>query len=172
MAFVAKELGRLVAGLGQRAKGAPRSIAVEDVAGGPFFSTPAEAERVMPEALVVLCKVAVARSFCEEVQCWAWEGELRGRSFTREIPSCVRRGGVSYPPSGEEGLALPLHGALEMRQGHGAAVSVGMLGSPELGLGVRGLVAGDIFVPRRPLYGGRGGAYPGDRVVEGQEVGL
>ena len=33
MAFMAKKLGRLVAGLGQRAKGAPRSIAVEDVAG-------------------------------------------------------------------------------------------------------------------------------------------
>ena len=41
MAFMAKELGRLVARLGHRAKGTPRGVAVEDVAGGPFFSTTA-----------------------------------------------------------------------------------------------------------------------------------
>ena len=36
MVFMAKELGRLVAGLGQKAKGTPRGIAVEDVTGGKY----------------------------------------------------------------------------------------------------------------------------------------
>ena len=95
----------------------------------------------MPKALMVLCKVVVARSLCEQVvQCCAWEGGFGGRSVAREILPCVRRVGVSYPPSGEKGLALPLHGALEMGEGYGAN-GVGVLGSPELGLGVCSFVA-------------------------------
>ena len=42
MAFIAKKLSRLVAGLRQRAKGTLRNVVVEDVASGPFFSIPAE----------------------------------------------------------------------------------------------------------------------------------
>ena len=64
---MAKELGRFVARRGQRAKGTPCGVAVENVAGGPFFFTPVKAKHVMPETLVVLGKVAMARSFCKEV---------------------------------------------------------------------------------------------------------
>ena len=70
MAFMAKELGRFVAGLGQKAKGTPYNVVIEDIAGGFFFSVPVKIKRVMPKALVVLGKVAMARSFCKEVvQC-------------------------------------------------------------------------------------------------------
>ena len=67
MAFVAKELGRLVAGLGQRAKGAPRSIAVEDVAGGPFFFIPVKVKRVIFKTLIIFDKIIITRSFYKKV---------------------------------------------------------------------------------------------------------
>ena len=50
MAFIAKKLSCFIAGLGQRAKGTPYGVTVENVAGGPFFSTPAKAKRVMLKA--------------------------------------------------------------------------------------------------------------------------
>ena len=47
-----------------------------------------------------------------------------------------------------------------------------MLGSPELSLGVYGLVTGYIFMPRCPLDGGGRRPDAGNRLVKGQEVGL
>ena len=93
---------------------------------------------------------------------------MRGRESSEGDPSHGRSyrvydgGGVSYPPSGEKGLALPLHGALEMGEGYGAN-GVGVLGSPELGLGVCSFVARNLGVPWGPLYGGDGWANARDR---------
>ena len=60
MAFIAKELSRFVTREGQKVKGTFYSIAVEDMAGGPFFSIPVKAKRVIFKALIVLNKVIIA----------------------------------------------------------------------------------------------------------------
>ena len=64
---MAKELGRLITRGGQKAKNTLYSVAIENIAGGSFFSAFVKAECVMLKALVVLGKIAMARTFCEEV---------------------------------------------------------------------------------------------------------
>lgn len=71
---------------------------------------------------------------------------------------------------GKKGLTLLFYGAFKMGQGYYPGVWV--LSSFKLGLGVRGLVAGDIFMPRRLLDGNGRRPDAGNRVVKGQEVGL
>ena len=67
MAFIAKKLSYFITGLGQKVKGTLYNIVIKNVTGGLFFFIPVKTKRVMLKTLIILGKIAIARSFFKEV---------------------------------------------------------------------------------------------------------